>query len=1010
MPSKQRLKFVNYTTKDGLTDDVALKIVHDKRGFIWIATYNGLSRFDGYNYKNYTFVPGDTNSLRSIWVTDLLVDRKGLLWVSTEWGICWYDEVADNFHYINPINTLQILYKAPMCLGQNDDIWFATESGLALINTSTKKIQTTPLNRIADPTCIYFDGKQVWIGTRGHGLFTYNITTKKHARINRSVLDEQVHVMNFYKDREVLWAASEIGLLKINNSNNIEVYTKGQDPVKDKQANGMMCVTDFWPITGDSMLLCGTYTNGLLLFNKITKRFVYRWYNNDRSFENVPYGIFYTMYAANNILWIGTDHGLSKLNMLQQDYVTTLIPEITGKPGVNYLIKRIVNHSDNSSWQWLVTSSPTGHILLYDRVENKVLKEYHATDELGYNDIVVKDHYIWGFKQNGIDKYDATQGLLKTYNTNFKPFSTIHLSNNMIWIGTDRGIASFDTKTEKIKQYPMSYDGTAIENNSFEESFPVMGLAFDGKQTLWLACIKYGIFSFDIPSGIFKEHRQPSKQLYDTRNRCSSVEMGEHGNLWVGTMAGLTKFNYTENSFTNYNSSHGLISTYVYSIKRDSHLKIWGRGNAGVFSFNIPSQKFDNHALVPKLNAKFYSQCLSVGNNEMNMGFENGYVSFNTYSSIQYSTCDKVVLNACRLFNKRLDIDRDSAVRHPLQFDYNENMLSFDFTCIDFNQPNKLNYAFKLQGFNKDWVECGRRQTASYTNLPPGEYMFTVKARIADQQWGYAVRLLRFTIKPAFWQHIWFWPLVATVFILAVIAVAYKRVKKIRGQEEEKRNTAAMMEELETKAFRSQMNPHFIFNSLNSVQKYIWDNKPQDASEYLTKFSNLVRLILDHSMQKLITLEEELDALNLYLELEHRRCNNKFDYSIDVANNIDSSLVLLPPMLMQPYIENAIWHGLQQKEGRGILIVDIQLQKENVLICTIQDNGIGRRKAEELRTGSGRKSLSYGMHITQQRLNMTVAGGKFGHVTVEDLYDQNEEAAGTKIILEIPIETFEKIA
>jgi LytS/YehU family sensor histidine kinase len=214
---------------------------------------------------------------------------------------------------------------------------------------------------------------------------------------------------------------------------------------------------------------------------------------------------------------------------------------------------------------------------------------------------------------------------------------------------------------------------------------------------------------------------------------------------------------------------------------------------------------------------------------------------------------------------------------------------------------------------------------------------------------------------------------------------------------------------MELASLRSQMNPHFIFNSLNSIQKYIWDNKQEDASEYLTKFSKLMRLTLEHSMHKLVTLEDELAAVHLYLELEHRRCNNKFDYTVNFDDNINAQLILLPPLLLQPYIENAIWHGLLPKQGRGLLSIRLQQLSANALQCIIEDDGIGRKQASIIKQQKGSQSTSYGMLITQQRLNITEANGIVGSVAVEDLVNDYNEAIGTKIILLIPIETFKKI-
>lgn len=206
---------------------------------------------------------------------------------------------------------------------------------------------------------------------------------------------------------------------------------------------------------------------------------------------------------------------------------------------------------------------------------------------------------------------------------------------------------------------------------------------------------------------------------------------------------------------------------------------------------------------------------------------------------------------------------------------------------------------------------------------------------------------------------------------------------------------------LEMKALRSQMNPHFIFNSLNSIQKYIWENRQEDASEYLTKFARLIRLVLENSLYESVKLTDELASLRLYVEMEQRRNNQKFDYTISVAENIDIESTLIPPLLLQPYIENAIWHGLSQKDGHGQLDIVIEKTAEN-LICRIEDDGIGRAKSTEIKVdGIQKKSLA--MNISSQRIEWLKKDSN-GRSSVEiiDKFDGNE-ATGTTVLLTLPL-------
>ena len=218
------------------------------------------------------------------------------------------------------------------------------------------------------------------------------------------------------------------------------------------------------------------------------------------------------------------------------------------------------------------------------------------------------------------------------------------------------------------------------------------------------------------------------------------------------------------------------------------------------------------------------------------------------------------------------------------------------------------------------------------------------------------------------------------------------------------RNKAALQtikSSLEMKALRSQMNPHFIFNSLNSIQKYIWENRKEDASEYLIKFARLIRLVLENSMHSSIKLSEELAALRIYIEMEHRRNNQKFDYSITVNDNVDEEKTYIPPLLLQPYVENAIWHGLSQKEERGKLAIAIE-RKENSLVCIIDDDGIGRTRAAEIKSNTLPKT-SLAMNISSQRIAWLQKDTGFAaSVVIRDKYT-GSTAEGTSVFLTLPI-------
>jgi tetratricopeptide (TPR) repeat protein len=249
------------------------------------------------------------------------------------------------------------------------------------------------------------------------------------------------------------------------------------------------------------------------------------------------------------------------------------------------------------------------------------------------------------------------------------------------------------------------------------------------------------------------------------------------------------------------------------------------------------------------------------------------------------------------------------------------------------------------------------------------------------------------------------WVLIISLLIVALSGLIMYRNFELRRKNAKLRNTELQQQktELEMQALRAQMNPHFIFNSLNSINRFIMQNDRAQASAYLTKFSRLVRMILQNSQASLITLESELESLQLYLEMEALRFNYHFGYKISVPENIDISALKVPPLFIQPYVENTIWHGLMHKEEKGQLDIEIS-QEGRFLFFKIRDNGIGRKQSAALASKSATRHKSMGLQITADRIAMMQrANGNVQPIIINDLVHADGSPAGTEIIIKIPV-------
>ncbi len=336
-----------------------------------------------------------------------------------------------------------------------------------------------------------------------------------------------------------------------------------------------------------------------------------------------------------------------------------------------------------------------------------------------------------------------------------------------------------------------------------------------------------------------------------------------------------------------------------------------------------------------------------------------------------------------------------------LQLAHDENAFEVHYNVQPMRLGPKLSYRHRLAGFDEGWVESQGGEVR-YTSLPPGPYRLDIQAT-ADYQWREAASVsLPVRVVPPFYQTYGFYAL-CTVALLGFAAYLYrKRISYIKQEEALKSEFNRKVAQLEMEALRAQMNPHFIFNALNSIEYYINEENTTDAVNYLQKFAALIRMTLQNSKQPYISLQEELASLRYYIEIEQMRLDNSFDYQIEVAEGLSTAQILIPPLLLQPYVENAIWHGLlYQDNRRGHLQIQCRQDAARTEI-RITDNGIGRQKSAELRRHRLKNKKSMGMIITKRRmeLNQTITGIQT-EVEVEDRFDAQGKSNGTSVIIHL---------
>ena len=1003
-------KFKNYTTQNGLSHNYTRKCLKDSKGFLWIITQNGLNRFDGVTFTTFLNEINDSTSLPANDLLDMAIDKNDNIWLAYGKGICCYNQKTHSF--IKPKTTLNIHAQSLAYDESTNTIWYNTANGLFKINAHTLLVEKSSLQTTYPnfETMMYIDSKhRLWIGIERFGFYVYNI--QQHTF---QYFDKQIWPRRFYEDDEHnVWIASwGSNIIKFDSTNNPKPFWQQQTITQEK--NIYAGVTQSKQLTGSNILWTTSLGSGIVLYDKKLQKPVQE-IRYDASVKSGLLSDFSANIYCDNegIIWVCSWRGLSKINKQEQQFQST---ELSFLKWDHYnLISGIADDPYNASLCW-ITVEGSG-VAKYDKINQKVIQWYHHNFEKTDED----KNYRWRWTKalykgsNNVFWITTDHGLIKINNQkidtipiNFKGNAVfiftgkMVLKNNNWWIFSKQGLIQFNTTNN---QYQFYNDSIGVAGN--EKIKRINDGCFINDNEI-LCATSVGIFIFNIATKQFAETSVIiDKKVYGTKKFLVVEKI--NNSVFIGGEDGLIEYNITTKTFTAKGLQLEISKLSFNTLKKDANNKLWIYSPHSLLRYDPEKDAFKKFTTADGIydNSLDPVQLFDY-NNDFYIGYRMACTRFNPLQVDVNNNKPKPFITELKINNQLQKLAVDDYKNITLNLRYTQNNISFDFTAIDYTSSEKITFAHQLEGIDNDWILDGTKRTVAYSNLAGGHYKFKVKSCNSSGLWNDEEATMMLYIQPPFWQTWWFKTGVVLLFVFGVMYFAFSRIRKIRKEEKDKTAVNKMMAEMEMKALRSQMNPHFIFNSLNSIQKYIWANKQEDASEYLTKFARLMRIILSNSMHKLVSLEDEVISLQLYVELEHRRCNNKFDYTINIEKNIELTEILVPPMLLQPYIENAIWHGLLQKEGRGILQINVAKPNEKILICTIEDSGIGRKKAAELKSRKGHTPISYGMAITEQRLTMTEVDGRVGNITIEDLYD-NEVASGTKIIIEIPIESFKKI-
>ena len=1025
----ESLRFEHIGIEEGLLNEKITAILQDSKGFLWFGTFDGLFKYDAYSFTRYQFDPFDQNSLSANFIYSIFEDKYDTIWVSTFEGLCKFDRSTEKFTRYKPSPNARFFNPNISAINEDSEgmIWVgSTSGGLCRFDRQTgrfveeyidpgddlQKADSVPKGGIS---CIYKDPSgTLWVGNNT-GLHQINLIPKTGQR-------SEVRIRNYLSGNRVgpvkedqagiLWIGTNNGLHSFDRETGIfKSYQNDPKNIHSISSNDLGIwfgntidedqEGNLWIATG----------KGLNKLNRDRTVFTSYFHNANDPYSLSSDKIYCLKIDKAGILWAGPfGKELNKVNLNKKAFgIRQHDPNNVKNSLSNNQVTAIVEDSAGIVWigtyggglnRWDKRTNQFIH-LRRDPANPKSLKSDSIT-------AILEDRHghLWIGNGNVLSKLNKRTSEFTHYlesTANFEVFSITEDQQGLIWIGTGNGIRSFDEKTHELDTW--YYDPKKPEGISDNTAVAIFA---DSKDNIWIGYGSRGTDKYNKKTKSFSHYtHDPSDSGSISSNLVQSFYEDSKGNLWLGSWAGgLSHFDYEKENFKTFTNKHGLASTTIFSIAEDNSGQLWLGTRNGLSRFNPATKKFTNYDFKDGLQGNIFS----AGARERGARFKGrdgtlyfggtgGFNFFNPAELKASSHIAPIVITQFKLFDNSVKGDHEST---QIVLDYDENYFSFEFSSLSFSNPAKNQYAYKLEGVDNDWVYSGSRRYVAYTNIDPGTYTFKVKGTNSDGIWNEQVTYMTVIINPPWYRTWWAYILYILLFAGLIYAFIRYRINKIRMQAEivVQKHKAI---ELEMQALRAQMNPHFIFNSLNSINRFILQNNKAQASEYLTKFSKLVRMILQNSQASLITLESELESLELYLNLEAVRFNDHFDYKISVPKDLDISVMKVPPLILQPYVENAIWHGLMHKEEKGHLDVEVSEENDH-LYFKISDDGIGREKAAALASKSATKHKSMGLRITADRIAILRKSQTFtSPVAINDLVDTDGNAAGTEVTIKIPV-------
>ncbi|HEY4290015.1 MAG TPA: histidine kinase [Puia sp.] len=970
--------FTCYTRVQGLSNNSISGIVQDSTGYLWIATYNGLNRFDGRNFSNYYIGSADL-SLPDNMVKRLNMQGRELIG-TTFVGAFVYDTRSRTCrHLIVPSDSLIFTWANNGMETMRDDkghYVFSSKTGLYVFDST---------GRIVNRFDHYFPSdarrKELAFGAELSALDNGLVLQNNELFFSaydpvRNRIDTFYGIHHPALRKLLTDSAGELRVTFPGRQNQLFIVNEEKNAVDIFDIDQRRTFSFPMPFnTGadidgynsrlfylsDSLLALTGKVSGFYLFDYHAATHQLRLHGGKNFTRRHCTAVFRDREGR---LWIGTDNGLYKQTLSSPFYnaydLTDRWPDLR-----NCDIRAIYSRYD----KLFIGLRNKGGLLMLDRSSPGNGRRFD------------------------FGKYGAACNTIY----NIFPFSA-----DTLWIGTRRGLLWFNTSDYSSGRVAVP-PGLAWIN----EINPICMIE-DANKNIWISFGNLNsVVYYNRDTRRFTDISGPGNPLLKI-TYCFSMAKDRQGNVWFAG-DGLCRWNAAKqrvDTLIVYPSVARTLNSYIVILDMDSADNLWLYSwNNGIIQYDCTHNKMYLRRKESNFSDGDIIASSSVIHDHIWLGIDNGISVFDihNYSSRLYTYADGLPMGITTLrkgswYDEEQNIFYVGSGHHLISFkpdlshsmgpaptlfideintpagrfmgdperlvlSYTDNSVQVDFNAINFGNAEDNRFAYRVvPAPDSSWRLLNWQHSVNFNNLAPGKYEVQLKLFSASNRWPEQVKELTIIVKPPFWRSWWF-IMLSTVVLTAAAGVLYRaRIRRIS----EKMSLDRQVAEYEMKALHAQMNPHFIFNSLNSIKEMILHQDTRNASLYLSRFAHLIRLNLEHSRKTFITLRQNIEYLESYLEMEQLRFAD-FNYNIGIKGELDADEIRIAPMLIQPLVENAIWHGLLPNRGDKQLNILFYIDEEK-LVCEIEDNGIGIRRSLLNKNDSQQMHTSMGISNIRQRI------------------------------------------